>query len=289
MEKLSKFLVVMLLFFILSGCAREGSNQVLSADNVTISYHVQGEGKPALVFVHGWCCDKRYWKLQVPYFAKQYKVVTIDLAGHGESGLGREDYTIKAFGSDVAAVVEKLDLWEVILIGHSLGGPVIIEAARQMPGRVIGCVGADTLHDIGKVYSDEENEKMIAKLKSDFVGTMQNFVRGAFKANADPEVVEWVVGNMSSVNPKACISMIENMGKYDLKEAVKSVQVPIVCINSDFLPMNIEANRKYAQIYEVKMMPGIGHFVMMEEPEKFNQLLGDTITELRKTNYAEKR
>ncbi len=289
MGKLTKPLLITLLLFILPGCARKNGQQVLSADNVMISYDVQGQGKPALVFVHGWCCDKRYWKFQVPHFAKQYKVVTIDLAGHGDSGLGRKDYTIEAFGGDVVAVVEKLQLDKVILIGHSLGGAVIIEAARQMPGHVIGCVGADTLHDIGKVYSDEENEKMIFNLELDFVGTMQNFVRGAFKAEADPEVVAWVVDNMSSVNRKACISVIENIGKYDLKEAVKDVQVPIVCINSDFLPMKVEANRKYARIYEVKMMPGIGHFVMMEDPENFNQLLAETITEIRKTNYPEKR
>ena len=288
MEKLTKLLLITLLLFILPGCTRKNGQQVLSADNVTISYHVQGQGEPALVFVHGWCCDKRYWKFQVPHFANQYKVVTIDLAGHGDSGRGREDYTIEAFGGDVVAVVEKLRLDKVILIGHSLGGTVIIEAARQMPGRVIGCVGADTLHDIGKGHSDKENEKMIFKLELDFAGTMQNFVRGAFKPEADPEVVAWVVDNMSSVNPKAGISVIKNIGKYDLKEAVKDVQVPIVCINSDFLPMKVEANRKYAQNYEVKMMPGIGHFVMMEDPENFNQLLTDTITEIRKTNYPEK-
>ncbi len=291
MKKLLILLLITLslLFFSLAGCAGKDKHQVLSADGVSISYDVHGRGKPAVVFVHGWCCDKSYWKFQVPYFAERHKVVTIDLAGHGQSGLGREDYTIKAFGNDVVAVVEKLELDEVVLIGHSLGGPVIIEAARQMPEHVIGCVGADTLHDIGKPYSVEENEKMIVKLKSNFVETMQNFVRDVFTIEAEPEVVEWAVDNMSSVNPKACISVIENIGKYDLKEAVKDVQVPIVCINSDFLPMKAEANRKYAQNYKVKMMPGIGHFVMMEDPENFNQLLTDTITELRKTNYPEKK
>jgi pimeloyl-ACP methyl ester carboxylesterase len=288
MEKLSKLLLITLLLFILPGCARKRNQQVLSADNVVISYNVQGQGKPALVFVHGWCCDKRYWKFQVPHFSEQYKVVTIDLAGHGDSGFGRDDYTIEAFGGDVVAVVEKLQLDEVILIGHSLGGPVIVEAARQMPGRVIGCIGADTLHDIGKSYG-EEAEAIILKLQLDFVGTMQGFVRGAFKADADPEVVEWVVGNMSSINPEVGISVIEHISEYDLKEAVRDVQVPIVCINSDFQPMDIEANRDYARIYEVKMMPGIGHFVMMEDPENFNRLLAETIAELSKGNYAEKR
>jgi len=269
MKKPSKLILVTLLFFILPGCARKTGQQVRSADNVMISYDVQGRGKPALVLVHGWCCDKRYWKFQVPYFAREYTVVTIDLAGHGDSGLGREDYTIEAFGNDVVAVVEKLQLDEVVVVGHSLGGAVLIEAARKIPGRVLGCIGADTLHNIEKPYDVEENEKMISRLKADFVGPMQDFVRSAFKPDADPEVVEWVVDKMFSVNPEVGISIIENISKYDLKEAVKDVHAPIVCINSDFWPTNVEVNQKYAVNYDVKIMPGIGHFVMMEDPEKF--------------------
>jgi pimeloyl-ACP methyl ester carboxylesterase len=289
MKKLSKLLLITLLLFILPGCARKHNQQVLSADNVTISYHLQGQGKPALVFIHGSCCDKSFWKFQVPHFAKRYQVVTIDLAGHGESGLGRADYTIEAFGSDVVAVVEKLQLDEVILVGHSLGGPVIIEAARQMPERVIGCVAVDTLHDIEKGYDDEELKAIASRLKVDFTNTVQNFVRGVFRADANPEIVEWVTGKMSSIDPEVAIGIMENVGQYDLKRAVKDVQVPIVCINSDFWPTKVKENRKYAKIYEVKIMPGIGHVVMMEEPDKFNQLLAETIAELRKTNYAEKR
>ncbi len=289
MKKILKLLLITFLFFILVGCERKAGEQVLSSDNVTISYHVQGQGKPALVFVHGWCCDKSYWKFQVPQFSKQYKVVTIDLAGHGDSGLDRKDYTIEAFGNDVVAVVEKLQLNEVILIGHSLGGLVIIEAARQMPSRVIGCIGADTLHDIEKVYSNEENKKFISMLKSDFVGTMQNYFRSAFKTNAKPEVVQRVVDKMTSVNPEAGIGVIEHINEYDLKEAVKDIQVPIICINSDFIPTKLEANQKYAKIYKVKVIPGVGHFVMMEAPETFNKLLTETIDELRRANPAEEK
>ena len=78
-----------------------------SGDGVAIHYTVLGEGEPALVFVHGWCCDSGYWKEQVPHFSQQYMVVTVDLGGHGESGMNREEWTVPAFGADVAAVVDK--------------------------------------------------------------------------------------------------------------------------------------------------------------------------------------
>src|SRR5512134_931048 len=74
-----------------------------SVDSIPIVYEVQGHGAPALIFVHGWSCDRNYWKAQVPAFSPHYKVVTLDLAGHGASGSGRKDYSIELFGADVAA------------------------------------------------------------------------------------------------------------------------------------------------------------------------------------------
>jgi pimeloyl-ACP methyl ester carboxylesterase len=64
--------------------------KTVSSDDVTIAYQVQGEGKPALVFVHGWGINRTYWNAQLTYFAKKHHVVTIDLAGHGESGQDRK-------------------------------------------------------------------------------------------------------------------------------------------------------------------------------------------------------
>src|SRR5512144_68056 len=109
---------------------------VASADGVAIHYHAEGRGSPALVFVHCWACDRHLWDAEVPVFAASHRVVTLDLAGHGESGRGRKDWTIAAYAEDVRAVVEALHLDRVVLIGHSMGGPVIVEAARKMPARV---------------------------------------------------------------------------------------------------------------------------------------------------------
>jgi pimeloyl-ACP methyl ester carboxylesterase len=104
--------------------AQGGSRKVdvvPSVDGVTIAYEVAGQGTPALVFVHGWSCDRSYWAGQLEAFSRDFTVVAPDLGGHGESGLDRKAWTIKSFGGDVATVVERLDLKQVILIGHSMG------------------------------------------------------------------------------------------------------------------------------------------------------------------------
>ncbi len=91
---------------------------VLSADGIPVHYEVAGSGSPALVFVHGWSCDRGYWRGQVGYFAGRYQVVTIDLAGHGSSGPGRRAWTMPGFGADVVAVMEHLRTPQMVLIGH---------------------------------------------------------------------------------------------------------------------------------------------------------------------------
>lgn len=273
-------LITVSLLLILSGCAREPEHQVLSSDNVAISYHVEGEGRPALVFVHGWCCDRSYWKFQVPHFAKRHKVVTIDLAGHGESGLGREVWSMEAFGKDVAAVIEKLDLEQVILIGHSMGGAVIIEAARQVPQRIIGLVGADTFLDLERQYSQRQIDETLARFKANFAESTSRLVRGIFLPDADPVLVEWVAKDMSSAPAEVGIRAMQGYLSFDRKEALKHVRKSIYCINSDMRPINIEAGRRHALAFEVKLMSGVGHFVMLEDPQNFNQLLTETVNEL---------
>ncbi len=117
-----------------------------SADGVPIAYSVEGDGEVAVVLIHGWSCDRTYWRAQIEPLMATYKVVSLDLAGHGTSGVEREQWTLPAFGADVAAVVEALGLERVILVGHSMGAPVALEATVLLAGKVQGVVSVDSLH-----------------------------------------------------------------------------------------------------------------------------------------------
>jgi pimeloyl-ACP methyl ester carboxylesterase len=103
-----------------------------SSDGVEIRYDVYGKGEPAIVLVHGWALDRALWEGQVPGLSKLHRVITLDLPGHGESGKNRSQWTMAAFGQDVKAVVDASGAKQVILVGHSMGGPVVLEAARAM-------------------------------------------------------------------------------------------------------------------------------------------------------------
>lgn len=253
---------------------------VASADGVPIHYHVEGIGQPTLVFVHGWSCDGGYWDAQVKAFRGRHRVVTIDLAGHGLSGAGRADWTIPAFAEDVRAVLRQLDVKRAVLIGHSMGGPVTVEAARMMPDRVAALVPVDTLQDAEQEFAADELEAFLASLRADFAGETRKFVLGMFPADADPALAERVASDMSSAPPKVAIGAMRGIFSYDLRAGLSQIRAPIRCINSEKHPTKPEINRRYAPQFDVVTMAGVGHFPMLEAPEAFNRLLAGAIGEL---------
>ena len=262
-------------------CAQhdESSSPVLSADEVPIHYEVHGTGEPTLVFVHGWACDRSYWDAQVQYFSEQFRVVSIDLAGHGESGLNREEWTMAAFGEDVAAVVDGLGLENAVLVGHSMGAAVIVEATRRVPDRVIGLVAVDDFNDLDYRMTPDQVETFLARFSEDFVGSTKRLVTAAmFLPESDSVLVTRTVEDMALASPDMGIEAIRSRiiwFEQSSDEALREIRVPIVAINSDQNPTNIEAADRYG--IEVITMSGVGHFVMMEDPETFNRLLGEIV------------
>lgn len=258
--------------------------KVKSKDGTEIAYTIQGKGEPTLVFVHGWSCNKSYWNDQVKTFSSKYKVVTIDLAGHGESGKSRKDFTPKSFGADIAAVVNKLNLKKVIMIGHSMGGADIIEAAVPLKGRVIGLIGADTFQDLTQTMSKEQAEQFLKPFRENFTQAASGFVKSMFATTSDTTLVKKIVKDISSASPDIAINTLLNLFTYNAVPSLKKINLPIISINNDRYTMQIKENSKYVKSFKVKIMKGVGHFIMLEDPAKFDQLLQESVDELVKAN-----
>lgn len=258
---------------------------VLSRDGVPISFEVHGSGEPTLVFVHGWSCDARYWREQIPYFSRDHRVVVLDLAGHGHSGLSRWKYTMAAFGEDVKAVAGVVGGPRVILIGHSMGGSVIAEAARLMPGRVVGLIGVDTLENVEWPLTQEEAAKMTAPLREDFRAGSRAFVSQMIFTNTDAQLRDWILGDMSAAQPAVALSaMTEMMGQYITGEAAgifDRVRVPVLSVNGGLWPINYEANRRHMLSYDAIVLTNADHFLMMDQPAEFNRALEEAIGRLQ--------
>lgn len=257
-----------------------GPGVATAPDGVPIVYTVTGSGTPALVFIHGWMCNQGFWPAQVDALSAEFTVVTLDLPGHGSSGMEREDWPLLALGADVEAVVDHLGLDQVILVGHSLGGPVSLEAARLMPDKVIGVVGVDTLHDVDWEWDPEEMEPFIAAMETDFVETCGGFVTSMFLEDSDPALIERVKTDMCSGSPDVGVALMKQFADYDESAALAAVTAPVRCINCTKWPSNLEGNRAYHEDFDVVIMDGVGHFLMMEKPEAFNAVLSDVIADL---------
>lgn len=256
------------------------SGKVKSVDGVEISYSVSGDGETALVFVHGWSCDKSYWKHQVGNLGADYKLVFIDLAGHGESGTDRKDYKIELFGDDVVSVVNNLGLKKVILIGHSMGGSVILDAAVKLKGVVTGLIGVDTFQSFTDDWTAEQKDGFLKTFENDFVGTAKGFVRSMFPQTADAELIAEIEKDMSSAPPEVALSAMRNLFFYNPIPTLNILDLPLISINCDMYPLSVEENRKYVKDYEVKFMMGAGHFLMIERPDEFNELLTGSVSSL---------
>jgi uncharacterized protein (TIGR02246 family) len=251
---------------------------VPSADGVPIRYEASGQGSPAVVLVHCWMCDRHLWDHAAPGLAREHRVVTIDLAGHGESGRARKAWTIEAFGEDVRAVVEALGLDRVVLVGHSMGGPVILEAARRLPGRVVGLVPIDTLQNVEDKTPPDQIAAFLAPFRTDYEASAEGFVRKyMFVPGSAPALIDRVVAKTREGPAAIAIACLEAAFGYDAAPAFEAMAVPIRAINAERFPTEREANRRHAPQFDAVLMKGVGHYLMLEDPDRFNPLLAGVV------------
>jgi pimeloyl-ACP methyl ester carboxylesterase len=279
---LPKF-VLLLLVVVISGCAslkdrrQEVISTALSADGSPVSFAVKGTGEPTIVFVHCWTCDHKFWQHQIEYFSKRYQVVWLDLAGHGQSGSTRSDYTMEAFGEDVATVVNKVGVKRAVLVGHSMGGPVSIEAAKILGDKVIGIVGVDTFYTPFQFPKSEAEIKGFLKpFEKDFIGTREQLFQSMFTPNADPELKASIAGQSSGVNPEMGTSALYEIFRWsarNLPDGLNSYSNKLKNINA------APTGNETALHKSVTLIPGVGHFVPQVKPEEFNAALSKIIIE----------
>ena len=257
--------------------AKTTRKTVRAADGLTLVCDVCGKGDTALVFLHGWCGDRGYWNLQAEAFAKDYRIVALDQAGHGESGKDRKDWTVSSLAGDVEAVVKALDLKRVILLGHSMGGPVALMAAKRLPGKVVLVVGVDTLHNAEAKMSKEAAKKFVAMFADDFKGTLRMGMPGLVGEKADPKLVTWLTNRAEAQDQQMALGLMRDMQALDLKVLLKDAGVPVRCINSGggykfFTKTDVAVNKKYAD-YDAVIIDAVGHYPMLEKPAEFNEKL----------------
>ena len=285
-KNIFKLISVICFFTLLAGCSShcyqptERVSTLTEADNTVITYGVRGGGDTTIVFIHCWTGNHELWRSQIEYFSQNYRVVWLDLAGHGLSGKDRKNYTMESFGGDVAAVVNKVGTDHVILVGHSMGGPVALEAASLLENKVVGIVGVDTFYNgFTAPETEEAIEAFLKPFQENFREAGLHMLDSMFIHDVDPAVKDSIINQLTTANPEMARSALRNILIWKrAKETSLLEKYATKLRNINGAPTGKEVPLDKSVI----LIQGVGHFIPQVKPNEFNKTLGEIIKELSK-------
>ncbi len=257
-------------------------------------YERTGAGAPPLVFVHGFGCAHEDWQPQVDSFRARHMVVACDLRGHGASPGMPESCSIETYGADVAALLRALNLSGAVLVGHSMGTRVVLQACLDAPDRVAGLVLVDgSFQAAAGERAEEEARRAIASAGfAAFAGGL--FEQMFFAPGATADRIRARAARLPEAIGAALFPRMIRWDARHMAATLGRVGVPLLVIQSTTLtperkrrPLAAGANapwfemvRSRAPHARIEVVPDVGHFTMLEAPETVNRLLAEFVARL---------
>ena len=253
--------------------------QFASLPGVRLAYDVAGEGDPPMVFVHGWCCDRSYFALQVGHFSAGHAAATVDLRGHGESERpepGPGAYDIAVMAEDVLAVAAAAGLGRPVLVGHSLGALIGLVCAAR-PGAIRALVMVDPAPITNEPAKAFFRESVDAVRADDDRSWRKAFVTGMFLPT-DVARRQAIIGAFPAMAPGIAAAVLQAMGEFDGAAVLGGATVPVLSIGSAS-PANSAADlRKACPAITIGQAVGAGHFIQLEVPDQVNAMIERFLT-----------
>jgi len=254
-----------------------------------IHYVTSGDGKPPVVFVHGFACAHSDWTAQSAHLAPRHRTVSVDLRGHGESAGSADECSIERYGADVAEVMHALDLRSAVVVGHSLGCRVVTEAALQAPERVAGVVFVD-----GSQFAASMAEQLRAAFAEPdgFATLTGRWFREMFTSASDQATAAAVVERAQRLPRAVGEKMMLDLLRYDITRFATSlgdVRVPVLAIQATYSnerrerrPLTKGQNTPFLDMLRVRLpsvrtevIADTGHFPQIDQPAQVNTLLDE--------------
>lgn len=252
---------------------------VIRDSQVEINYFEQGTGDTTLLFIHGWCIDATYWESQINYFSENYTVCAIDLPGFGQSKVERTNWTIEEYAIDVAAFIESKDLKNVVVVGHSMAGGIMLQNALTNNSRILGIVGVDNFKIIDVEFTPEQKQQMAAffpMLKNDFKNTAPVYADMAlFHPMTAVEVKNRVKADFAKSDSYIAYETCMNQMQYIAADAQRLEQLnyKLYLINCDSTPINEVGLQNHCRSgFHIETLIATGHYPMIEKPSEFNRV-----------------
>jgi len=250
-------------------------SQFAKLDDIRVHYKSLGAGDTALVFVHGWTCNMNFWRYQVPAFDGKMRMILIDLPGHGESDKPKIDYTMDLFAKSVDAALKEAGVEKAVLAGHSMGTPVTRQYYRLYPKKTAGLIVVDGALRAPK-FKPGEFDKFVARFTGpDWKETLGQMVDGMTK-DSPAEARQAIKSGMGSAPQHVTVSAMKEMFNPAIWKDDEKIEVPlqvIVAKGPNWPPDYEQFIRKIAPQVDYHVMDGVGHFLMMEKPNEFNEIM----------------
>jgi 3-oxoadipate enol-lactonase len=244
---------------------------------------ISGQGFP-LVFVHGFTTTSEFWKWQAEQFAVSYSVIRINLPGHGASPAPTSrGYRVEDFVEDVARVFEKLTLDRAVLIGLSMGGIIAQVFTIKYPHLVEALVLVDTTaHGLG---ADATADTFLAAVdKRGAEKAIQNLSDASFSSSASPALLEWARREVIQTPEFVARAAVRSLNDADTRGSLSQIKVPTLVIVGEedrvTPPQESEILAKSISGSTLSLIPGAGHFSMLDSPVAFNRILRSFLDEL---------
>ena len=251
-----------------------------SIDGLNIYSASTGSGKATVVLVHGWTCDSSSWDAQVPVLAKRYRVITLDLPGHGRSGAPKDGkFSMDLFARAVEAVRAEAGADKIVLVGHSMGAPVIRQYARLYPGHVAGLIAVDGPLDM-RAFGEGFTPPALTGPEG--LKAREGMIRGMFTPQTPPALQEKILAMMLKAPEATAVGAMGSILDPALRKS-DVTPMPTLAIWAGTNPRvpDVEETKKVLPHYSQTQVAGTGHFVMMEKPDEFNQLVTSFVDALK--------
>ncbi|MGW4487102.1 alpha/beta fold hydrolase [Amycolatopsis sp. NPDC004368] len=265
--------------------------QTLDAGGRRIAYRTSSGSGPAVVFVHGNSSSSAAWAgvLDSP-FGRRFRVLALDLPGHGESAPDPSAYSIPGYAHVVADFAEAADAGDAVLVGWSLGGHIALSASARLPGVrgivVHGTPPVSSAADLGTAFLPNP------AVATGFTGEVSREAALAYArsqlAPGSPRPVDEAVAHILATDPEARAGLgrsLQSADNPDERSIVAGSRVPVAILHgAQEQLVNLEYLRTITSPRlwrgEVQVLPGAGHTPQAETPEAYLALLTEFLDDL---------
>jgi 3-oxoadipate enol-lactonase len=268
--------------------AARGNNVQTQVNGTTIAYNDQGTGLP-IIFLHAFPLNRTMWETQEHALSSQFRIITIDLRGHGESDAPLWSYTLDQSAHDVRALLDHLAIQQALFVGLSMGGYILFAFYRKYPTRVKGLILADT-----RAQADTEEGKngrfkmaqtaykkgpaaiadiMIPKLLSP--ATVQT------KPDLVQQVRAMIEGNQISGIAGDLMAMAERPDSVPLLSQITCpTQVIVGELDQATPPSDAKFIAEKIPGARLAIIPGAAHLANLEQPDTFSRIVSSFASDL---------